>query len=203
MKIVEHFESIQGEGNFAGCPCLFIRLSGCTRECAFCDTKYHNEGKVVLVEDVIAIVNAYRGTLVCWTGGEPLMQFDEIKEVMKATQKYNLLETNGDLLDLQVALFFNAIAVSPKDISSAKKARKIFDEISSFQIPLDFSIKVVTDLVTNLDLVPFATMLMPLTTFNEDEDRLIRQRVWNHCVHCFLRYSPRLHYEIWGKERGR
>jgi len=36
MKISEIFESLQGEGKYIGYPALFIRTSGCNRNCDFC-----------------------------------------------------------------------------------------------------------------------------------------------------------------------
>ena len=45
MKINNIFKSIQGEGRYAGFPVVFIRTSGCTRKCPWCDTQYHEGGK--------------------------------------------------------------------------------------------------------------------------------------------------------------
>ena len=38
FPIVEIFNSIQGEGFFAGRCATFIRLAGCNLKCEFCDT---------------------------------------------------------------------------------------------------------------------------------------------------------------------
>ena len=32
--------SIQGESTWAGCPCVFVRLTGCHLRCTYCDTEY-------------------------------------------------------------------------------------------------------------------------------------------------------------------
>src|SRR6202044_2965233 len=40
MKIAEFFQSIQGEGEFAGTPSVFVRTTGCNLRCWFCDTPY-------------------------------------------------------------------------------------------------------------------------------------------------------------------
>ena len=53
MKITEIFQSIQGEGKYTGYPMTFIRTSGCTRKCSFCDTPYHTEGKELRRGEII------------------------------------------------------------------------------------------------------------------------------------------------------
>ena len=53
MKINEIFESVQGEGRAQGKPVIFIRLSGCTRKCDFCDTTYHTKYTEMSPEELI------------------------------------------------------------------------------------------------------------------------------------------------------
>ena len=68
--------------------------------------------------------------------------------------------------------------------------------------PGKYDIKVVTDLdKVGVDMLEFATMLMPLSTYDYEKDIEIRQKVWNYCVEHNLLYSGRLHVEIWGKRR--
>jgi len=40
MKIVEIFDSIDGEGIRTGQTATFIRLAGCNLRCSYCDTLY-------------------------------------------------------------------------------------------------------------------------------------------------------------------
>ena len=42
-KVVEIFNSINGEGIRAGQLAVFIRMQGCNLNCAYCDTKWANE----------------------------------------------------------------------------------------------------------------------------------------------------------------
>ena len=82
---------------------LFIRCSGCTRNCEFCDTKYHTEGKQYSCEKVAEIILESGHNLICFTGGEPLLQFEDIKNVVEIAREENPcislhIETNGDLL---------------------------------------------------------------------------------------------------------
>ena len=39
-KVVEMFDSIEGEGKRSGMPATFIRFAGCNLRCGYCDTAY-------------------------------------------------------------------------------------------------------------------------------------------------------------------
>ncbi len=195
MKVNEIFESIQGEGEYAGLPVLFIRLSGCTRSCSFCDTKYHKEGKEMSVDEVIKAIRKSKQNMIVWTGGEPCLQLKELKEVIEATCYCNHhLETNGDTLPPQD--LFSYIAFSPKDDKTAKKFRNWITGIN-------WDVKVVTDLKLNKNLIKYATLLMPLTTKNKKENTRIEQEVWNYCVKKDIRFCLRQHVKVWGIKRGK
>ena len=44
LRITEIFRSIQGESTRAGFPCAFVRLTGCSLRCVWCDTAYAFHG---------------------------------------------------------------------------------------------------------------------------------------------------------------
>ena len=98
LKINEIFYSIQGESTFAGCPCIFIRLTGCNLRCKYCDTKYaYEEGDDIFLDSILATVKRFDCNMVEVTGGEPLIQ-DETPDLISALIKNGytvLLETNG------------------------------------------------------------------------------------------------------------
>ena len=79
----EIFVSIQGEGVFAGTPCIFIRLASCNLSCNWCDTKYTWDWKnyeyadhVITLndDDIYLIIKEHNLKHVVITGGEPLLQ---------------------------------------------------------------------------------------------------------------------------------
>ncbi|MBI2149766.1 MAG: radical SAM protein [Acidobacteria bacterium] len=77
MRITEIFFSIQGESSHAGKPCVFVRLTGCSLRCVYCDTKYaYSGGREMTLEEVLSAVGGYPAKLVEVTGGEPLEQED-------------------------------------------------------------------------------------------------------------------------------
>ncbi len=75
VRVNEIFHSVQGESTWAGCPCVFVRLTGCHLRCAYCDTEHaFKEGEFRSIEEIIDEVGSYPTRLVEITGGEPLLQ---------------------------------------------------------------------------------------------------------------------------------
>jgi organic radical activating enzyme len=210
LPISEVFNSIQGEGFYTGRPVRFIRVSGCTRKCSFCDSKYHIKGKQVLLKNLVRdAVSQNLRTLVI-TGGEPLLYWRELVrlwELLNKEKHFNLhLETNGDLLFRKKVMYselfsvFDYSCISPKSLSVAKK---LYSDLSGPLSKGFCDIKIVADLSReNRSMRRYATMLMPLTTNNPGENASIQKRVWDYCVKNGVRYSPRLHIELFGKSRG-
>ncbi|MBU1998098.1 MAG: 7-carboxy-7-deazaguanine synthase QueE [Candidatus Omnitrophota bacterium] len=100
-RVAEIFESIQGEGPFTGQAQVFVRFFGCNLNCNFCDTKleYFYE---YTPDEVLKYIKGYLeiSKVLSFTGGEPLMQLDFLKEIMILTKQdgfVNYLETNGTL----------------------------------------------------------------------------------------------------------
>ena len=98
LRITEIFKSIQGESTRAGLPCAFVRLTGCSLRCVWCDTAYafHGGGDMPLSEAVRRVLEM--GTdLVEVTGGEPLEQegvYPLLERLLEAN-KTVLIETGG------------------------------------------------------------------------------------------------------------
>lgn len=207
IKISEIFESLQGEGKFAGTPMLFIRTSGCTRKCSFCDTQYHTEGRDMTLTDLLARIKKSKLDYICWTGGEPLIWRKEIAWIMDKTPNLkHHVETNGDLLSeiMEDSMFvkFSYISVSPKERKIALSSRRFLERALDRGELNTADIKVVTDLdKVNKDLVPYASILMPLSTFDVALDNAIYKKVWEYCVKNNIRFTPRLH-TAFGKRKG-
>jgi 7-carboxy-7-deazaguanine synthase len=100
MRVTEIFFSIQGESTHAGRPCVFVRLTGCSLRCVYCDTKYsYAGGREIPLDEVLSIVEGYPAKLVEVTGGEPLEQ-EEVYPLMSALldRGYSvMLETGGHI----------------------------------------------------------------------------------------------------------
>ena len=75
LLVHEVYRSVQGESTFAGRPCVFVRLTGCSLRCKWCDTAHaFKQGDRLTRAAVLAQVLAYDCQLVELTGGEPLEQ---------------------------------------------------------------------------------------------------------------------------------
>jgi len=126
MKLIEVFNSIQGEGRFIGEPTTFVRLAGCNMRCSWCDTKESwGDGEEKTVENILKKVEASGIKNVCVTGGEPLLQKDELLELMNKLKNLKLkvtLETNGSLHDAEVFALADSVACDMKPPSSGEKS---------------------------------------------------------------------------------
>lgn len=75
VRVTEVFCSLQGEGNTAGLPTVFVRLTGCPLRCSYCDSAYAFHGGENRALDALTDeVTGYGVRHVCVTGGEPLAQ---------------------------------------------------------------------------------------------------------------------------------
>lgn len=73
---MEHFHTLQGEGNFSGHAAYFIRLGGCDVGCVWCDVKESWDAAVhpaMTVADLTAAAAQHPARLAVVTGGEPAM----------------------------------------------------------------------------------------------------------------------------------
>lgn len=211
LKINGVFVSIQGEGKYIGYPVLFIRLSGCNLKCSYCDTKYHNIVNMDITTgnfmDLIADNPAFQKSVIVWTGGEPMLQKDAIREAIqtmrvKGYHVHHHLETNGIIFD---AKFFNEyfqyIGFSPKNV---KDTENLITALFEYPVKCGFDIKVVTDLVTTgVGFLHYATCIMPLTTYDKEKDLEIAKAVWLYCAENNIKYCARIHVDIWGQKRGK
>jgi 7-carboxy-7-deazaguanine synthase (Cx14CxxC type) len=131
--VKEIFLTLQGEGGQAGRAAVFCRFAGCNlwsgREadragavCTFCDTDFVgvdgvNGGRFATADDLAdAIAGQWRGgpasRLVVLTGGEPLLQVDEVLVTALHARGFSIaLETNGTL---PAPAGIDWICVSPK-----------------------------------------------------------------------------------------
>ncbi len=123
-QIHEVFSSIQGEGIYIGERQIFIRFLMCNLSCAYCDSRdslvpqktfrveetpgkrdfklYNNPASVDQLSSFIGVFNQQKKLhqSVSFTGGEPLLQVDLLKNLIPKIKLAGLnvyLETNGTM----------------------------------------------------------------------------------------------------------
>jgi len=100
-RISEVFDSVQGEGLYLGQRQLFVRFFGCNLACGYCDTIMNNFMEYApdeLCREIALYEDDFHS--VSFTGGEPLLQSDFLKEILRFNLQRrcnNYLETNGTL----------------------------------------------------------------------------------------------------------
>jgi organic radical activating enzyme len=146
LKTSEVFESIQGEGPFAGTPCIFIRLATCNLKCSWCDTKYtwdwenydmEREIKNFSICEVAQQITLMEKKHIVITGGEPLLQQNHIVVLLKLLkskiQNENIsknyfieIETNGTIMPSKdIIELVDQWNISPKTNNSLNKQQGI------------------------------------------------------------------------------
>ena len=108
FKVVEIFESINGEGMRAGELAVFVRMKGCNLSCNYCDTMWANEAdcefEEMTADRIVERVKKSGIKNVTLTGGEPLLQKDADK----------LLKLFSDEKDIRVEIVTNgSVNLSP------------------------------------------------------------------------------------------
>lgn len=113
MKVNEIFYSIQGEGERAGEPSIFIRLSGCDLACGFCDTEFAS-GEEMTSQQIVAKIIDFPARWIVWTGGEPMLQLNaDTINFFHALGYSQAIESNGNH-PIPRSLGLDWIVISPK-----------------------------------------------------------------------------------------
>lgn len=133
MKVIEIFDSIEGEGKRTGQTATFIRLAGCNLRCSYCDTLYSLFGEdeeceytEMSIDEIISKVNpTYKRVTI--TGGEPLIHKDIDSLINKLSQiGYEInLETNGTVNPKQFTDLKNVFATIDYKLPSSGMSDKM------------------------------------------------------------------------------
>jgi 7-carboxy-7-deazaguanine synthase len=224
MRIAEFFQSIQGEGEFAGTPSVFVRTTGCNLRCWFCDTPYTSwepEGTHESWQQLAERILACDCLHVVVTGGEPLLQPDivPLTECLARAGRFVTIETAGTVHRPAHAAL---MSISPKRPNSTPSdalwskrhdaLRDRIDVVSQMTREYRYQLKYVIDSpedVTDVDvhvariggITPDRVFLMPQGT---DVSELREKTEWlqGEAARRGYSVSPRLHIELFGNRRG-
>lgn len=214
MQVTELFRSIQGEGPLAGRSAVFLRLAGCNlaENCPLnCDTKYawKEPGKEMKPAEVAEKLTSLRGKndLLVITGGEPLLQEEEIRYLFEEEWEgkenefeARIVETNGTLLPYEDwADYWSVSPHTPIDFSQWKQLENVYWKFVCNDLE---SIKRINEIVQRENLAPRNVWLMPEGYTSKDlnaKRRLVVEKALEHGFN----YTDRLHILTWGNERGK
>ena len=131
-RVNEIFYSIQGEGEFAGTPAVFVRFSGCNLNCPWCDTDHSHAEEMTrneLEDAVRGLLAGHDGAIIVLTGGEPALQLHDDEPLFQGFASRICIETNGTL---PIPGWIDWVTVSPKNALSpivprASKLKFVFE----------------------------------------------------------------------------
>jgi 7-carboxy-7-deazaguanine synthase len=157
LKVSEVFDSIQGEGSYAGTPCIFLRLATCNLKCAWCDTKYtwdwdnydiNTEIKEYSIYEIEKKIALSGKTHLVITGGEPLLQQSILVSLLRLLKSkrggqsgpnayFVEIETNGTVIPTREMMgLVDQWNVSPKTSNSLNKLMGIsLDKLYGKSLP--------------------------------------------------------------------
>lgn len=218
--------TLQGEGPSAGRAAVFLRLGMCNLACVWCDTSFtwdastHDlsaELRVVTVPDLAADVLSRVAPLVVITGGEPLLQRDELGTfvgTITASGRRVEFETNGAVPPGGLAALVDRFVISPKLANSRQPERarlrwEVLEEFAllpsahfKFVASSTSDLEEVDQIAARLELAPERVWVMPEGTSARaviDGMRALAPAVYGRG----WSLSGRTHTLLWGDERGR
>ena len=226
MKISEIFESIQGEGNNAGKPAVFLRTAECNLKCVWCDTKYtwdwknydySKEVNEMSIKEVRQSLEQFRVRHLVITGGEPLMQQDDLAELLTFLKPkfYVEVETNGTILpNNTLSVLVDQWNVSPKTKNSGNPLEMCEDNecytffskkkncYFKYVVESEEDLIEINQLISKYNLEKERVLLM--TQAMTKEEILAKEKnVFTLSKKNSLGFSPRLHVMKWGSQRGK
>jgi 7-carboxy-7-deazaguanine synthase len=178
VKVSEIFYSIEGEGIEIGRPEIFIRLAGCNLKCTWCDTKYALEnGKEMSIKEIVEEVSKYPCKSVSITGGEPLLQKEELLELVNQVKTLGYwiqVNTNGTLFDEEIFRLVDLISMDCKCPSSAMKSdfNVLEKTLKLFELKTQFKF-----IVSNVKDYEYAKEIV--SSFLHGASNVIFQPEWN------------------------
>jgi len=222
MKIAEIFHSIQGEGALVGVPSVFVRTSGCNLRCTWCDTPYTSwkpEGRQMAIDEILAEVETFGSRHVVVTGGEPMIapQIVQLTQELRRRGRHITVETAGTVY---APVECDLMSISPKLAHSTPEGRwrntherlRIQpDVLRRLMAVCEYQLKFViaaeddlTEIRSILEAIGAPKERVVLMPEGIDAGVLRERAIWvaEICKREGFRFSPRLHVDLYGNQRG-
>lgn len=213
MKVVEIFNSIEGEGKRAGLPTTFIRLFSCNLNCRYCDTRYAcvgNDYSIMSIEEIMKAVELFGCPTITVTGGEPLIHAGIDKLLVALVDKgyWVNVETNGSqILPFHRPLLFytvdyktNASGMSDKMCSDTFKQLEVGD-VLKFVVGSQEDLNQALEFVERYDINPGVSIYVS-PVYGKIEPKEIVEFIQCHKL-WYWKTQLQMHKYIWNPdERG-
>ncbi|RMH60426.1 MAG: radical SAM protein [Zetaproteobacteria bacterium] len=209
LRILEIYDSIQGESSLAGTPCTLVRLAGCPLRCDYCDTPQglaKDSGAPMSVDAIVERVRASMRPLVLVTGGEPMAQraLPELLKALSALPAIVQLETSGayDICSIEPPVRRILDVKTPASGESARNKWSNLENLRSGD-EVKFVLCDERDYAWSRDIVRQRLRASPATIlFSPCWGRLEPHQLaeWILRDHLEVRLQLQLHKYIWGSE---
>jgi len=229
MLVSEIFHSIQGEGELAGMPSVFVRTSGCNLRCTWCDTPYASwnpGGERMDVDAIVARVAGFGARHAVLTGGEPMIApgIRELAAALHDADMHITIETAATIAPDGIACELASLSPKLRNSSPGGRLGEAWREkheslrwqpavVGAWMATYDYQLKFVV--AGPNDLEEIETMLGELSVRppaakvllmpeGVEQAQLRERGSWlaEVCKTCGYRFCPRLHIELFGNRRG-
>ena len=226
MQVNEIFKSIQGEGPNFGKHAIFLRTAQCNLKCTWCDTKYtwdwknydfQKEVKEMTTDEVKDAISALEIKHLVITGGEPLLQQDDLADLLSFLKPdfYVEVETNCTILPNKMLTdLVDQWNVSPKTKNSGNPLELCENNecyyffanqkncFFKYVVENETDIPEIKKFVTKYKIPEKRVQLMAQASTKEEismREKSISELAKSHN----FEFSPRLHVAMWGSQRGK
>ncbi len=209
LRITEIFRSLQGESRPAGCPTVFVRLTGCPLRCRYCDTEYaFTGGRQTDITQILDTVAGHETRHVCVTGGEPLAQPGCLFLLSALCDRdYTVLLETGGALDVSAVDRRVVIVMDIKTPDSGEADRNRWENLACLkaedQIKFVLCSRGDYDWAKNI-LAEHALTEKCSVLFSPAWGQLAERDLadWILEDHLAVRFQIQLHKHLWGDSPG-
>lgn len=224
-----YYNTVQGEGIYIGQPAAFLRLQGCTLSCKYCDSKevwrtgnpYTFEELFRLIEESDLREQLYNGQHLVLTGGSPLLQQYQIADFLwEFEMQYGFLpfvEIENECVIIPIPKIIGKVKCwnnSPKLSSCDMGAKHYYKpeailklselENSWFKIVIsrEEDWEEIEEYFLGCNLIKKEQIILMPEGATRAELEKSRMLTVEMAIEHGVRYSDRLHIQIWNKKVG-
>jgi 7-carboxy-7-deazaguanine synthase len=196
MRLIEIFNSIQGEGPAMGRPATFVRMAGCNLCCLGCDTDDRPSQELSIAH----VQESIQGKRVVITGGEPTLQMEELQQLISLLHDMGReihIESNGtNPIPEEILEMIHYAVISPKlgsdyHLDFWAGIKNVHLKFVLGNAPWCWTSELLEDLVPALEKERIWIM-----AYGTDKDMQGAGKAWDLATRLCVNYSDRLHIRL-------